>query len=294
MQVGITGASGFLGRALTASLEGDGHQVRRLVRRPPGGPHERQWDGVHLAPEALDGVDAVVHLAGAGVADKRWSPAYKRVIRDSRVLGTEAVARAVAHAHVPVLLSGSAIGYYGDRCDEVLDERSGPGEGFLPEVCLAWEAATEHAREHSRVVTMRTGIVQGRGGGALGKQLLLYRLGLGAPLGSGSQWLSWISLTDYVGAVRHLLVSEVEGPVNVVAPQAVRNREFTKAMGREVHRPTVPVAVPGFVLRTVLGGVSTELLSGARVVPRVLERDGFRFAHPDLESALHAELHPAV
>jgi len=293
VQVGITGSSGFLGRALTASLEADGHKVRHLVRRPVSGPDERQWDGVHLAPEALDGLDAVVHLAGAGVADRRWSPAYKSVIRDSRVLGTEAVARAVAHAHIPVLLSASAIGFYGDRGDEVLDERSGPGEGFLPAVCLEWEAATEHAREHARVVMMRTGIVQGRGGGALGKQLLLYRLGLGAPLGSGRQWLSWISLTDCVAVVRHLLTSEVEGPVNLTSPNPVTNRDFTKAMGRAVHRPTLPVAVPGVVLRTVLGEMSTELLSGARVLPRALAQDGFSFAHPDIATALHAELHPA-
>lgn len=290
MQVGITGASGFLGRALTASLEVDGHGVRHLVRRAAAGPHEREWDGAHLPPEALNDLDAVVHLAGAGIADRRWSPAYKQVIRDSRVVGTAAVARAVAHARTPVLLSASAIGYYGDRGDELLDEWSGPGEGFFPDVCQEWEAATGPARAHARVVTMRTGIVMGRDGGALAKQLLLFRLGLGAPLGSGGQWLSWVSLTDQVGAIRHLLASEVEGPVNVVAPRPVTNREFTRALGREVHRPTLPVAVPGFALRAVLGEVSTELLAGARVVPTALERDGFRFAHPELAGALHAEL----
>lgn len=291
MQVGITGASGFLGRAVTASLERDGHQVRRLVRRPATGPHQREWDGAHLAPEALAGLDAVVHLAGAGVADKRWSPAYKQVIRDSRVVGTRAVARAVAHARVPVLLSGSAIGYYGDRGDELLDEWSGPGEGFLADVCQEWEAATEPARAHARVVQLRAGIVMGREGGALGKQLLLFRLGLGAPLGSGQQWLSWVSLTDHVRALRHLLVSDVEGPVNVVAPQAVTNKEFTRTLGRVLHRPTLPVPVPRAVLRTVLGEVSSDLLASARVRPEALERDGFRFHHPDLVSGLESALH---
>lgn len=290
MQVGITGASGFLGRALTASLEGDGHQVRRLVRRPAAGPHEREWDGAHLPPEALEGCDAVVHLAGAGVADKRWSPAYKQLIRDSRVQGTNAVARAVAHARTPVLLSSSAIGWYGDRGDTVLDETSGPGHGFLPEVCREWEAATEPAQAHARVVVMRVGIVLGREGGALAKQLALFRLGLGAPLGSGRQWLSWVSLTDQVRAVRHLLESEVTGPVNVTSPGPVTNRDFTKVLGREVHRPTLPVPVPSVALRLVLGEVSTELLAGARVLPMVLERDGFRFSHPDLPHALEAEL----
>lgn len=290
MQVGITGASGLIGRALVASLEAEGHGVRRLVRRAATGPQERQWDGTHLPPEHLEGLDAVVHLAGAGVADRRWSPAYKREIRDSRVLGTEAVARAVAHARTPVLLSSSAIGYYGDRGDALLDETSSPGQGFLPEVCRAWEAAVEPAHAHTRVALLRTGIVLARGGGALGKQLLLFKAGLGASLGSGRQYLSWISLTDEVRAIRHLLTSEVAGPVNLVAPGPVTNRDFTKVLGRAVHRPTLPVAVPGFALRAVLGEVATELLAGARVLPVALEKDGFAFAHPDLPSALEAEL----
>lgn len=289
MQVGLTGASGFLGRALTSSLETDGHEVRRLVRRPPAGAHERQWDGVHLAPDALEGLDAVVHLAGAGVADQRWSPDYKQQIRDSRVVGTNAVARAVAHAHTPVLLSSSAIGFYGDRGDAVLDERSGPGTGFLPEVCQEWEAATHPATAHARVAVMRTGIVLGHEG-ALAKQRLLFRLGLGAPLGTGRQWFSWISLADEVNAMRHLLTADVEGPVNLVSPNPVTNRDFTKVLGRAVHRPTLPIRAPAFVLRAVLGEVAGDLLASARIVPRVLERQHFAFAHPDLPGALDAAL----
>lgn len=289
MQVGITGASGFLGRALTASLEADGHDVRRLVRHPATGPHERQWDGVHLAPESLDDLDAVVHLAGAGVADRRWSPAYKKVIRDSRVLGTNAVARAVAHARTPLLLSSSAIGYYGERGDTVLDEHSLPGTGFLAEVCTEWEAAAEPAKAHARVVVMRTGIVLGRGG-VLARQRTIFKLGLGAPLGDGQQWFSWIALADQVRAMRQLLTADVEGPVNLVSPNPVTNHDFTKVMGRAVHRPTLPVPVPAFVLRAVLGEVATDVLASARVFPGVLEREGFRFTYPDLPDALDAAL----
>lgn len=291
MQVGITGASGFLGRALTTSLERDGHQVRRLVRRPAAGPHERQWDGVHLPPDALEGLGAVVNLSGAGVADKRWSAGYKKVIRDSRVVSTNAVARAVSHAHTPVLLSASAIGYYGDRGDTVLDESSHAGKGFLPDVCREWEAATAPATAHARVAVMRTGIVLGDEG-VLGKERLLFKLGLGAPLGSGHQWFSWIALADWVGAVRHLLDVDVDvdGPVNLVSPNPVTNRDFTKVLGREVHRPTLPIAVPGFVLRVALGEVAGDVLASARVFPRVLEHERFRFAHPDLPGALDAAL----
>lgn len=289
MQVGVTGASGFLGSALTDSLLADGHTVRRIVRHPVTGPEDRQWDGRHLAPDALDGLDAVVHLAGAGVADKRWSPAYKKEIRDSRVLGTNAVARAVAHAAVPVLLCGSAIGFYGERGDLLLDETSSAGTGFLPEVCLEWEAASEPAHRHTRVALLRTGIVLGRGG-VLARQRLLFKAGLGAPLGNGRQWFSWISLSDQVAATRYLLTADVEGPVNLVAPNPVTNRDFTRVLGREVHRPTLPLGVPAAVLRVVLGEVAGDVLASARVIPGVLEREGFAFAHPGLPDALEAAL----
>lgn len=292
MRVGVTGASGFLGQAIVRDLTVHGHEVVRFVRGTVAGPDERGWDGTHLAPDLLHDLDAMVHLSGAGVGDKRWSPAYKKVIRDSRVVSTQAVARAVAHAHaqVKVLLSASASGYYGDTGDRLVDETSSAGSGFLADVCRQWEAATAPADDLARVVHLRTGVVLGRSG-ALGKQVPIFRAGLGAPLGSGRQWLSWISAQDHAAAVRHLLTAEgVSGPVNLVSPNPVTNRDFTKVLGRELHRPTWPVGVPAPVLRLVLGEFSQEVLASQRLAPTVLGASHFAFAHPDLPSALRASL----
>lgn len=283
MKVGITGASGLIGTALARQLSGT-HDVVRFVRHAPSSPSERQWDAKTLAPDAVQDLDALVHLSGAGVGDKRWSAAYKAEILDSRVVSTRAVARAVQQAGVPVLLSGSAIGYYGDT-EAPVDETSPPGSGFLADVCVQWEEATEPARD-ARVVHLRTGIVQAKQGGALGKQLLLFKAGLGAPLGSGRQWVSWISLRDEVGAIVHLLTSDVRGPVNLTAPEPVTNREFTKALGHAVHRPTLPVGVPGPALTLALGEFAGEVLGGQRVLPKVLESSGYAFADRTVEPAL--------
>lgn len=295
MQVGISGSSGFLGTALTQHLHEHGHQVVRFVRRPVEGPDERRWDGATLSPDALAGLDAHVHLSGAGVGDKRWSPSYREVIRRSRVDTTAAVARAVAGAGTPVLLSGSAIGFYGDRGPELLDETAAPGEGFLADVCRAWEAATAPALgTTTRLVVLRTGVVIGEVDGRLDP--LLQRLVplvkgfLGAPVGNGRQYLSWIAVSDWVSAVAHLLHSAVEGPVNLVAPQPVTNAALTRELGRALHRPTLPVGVPGPVVRLVAGGLADEALGSQRVVPAVLQRDGFAFRHPTVASALAAAL----
>jgi len=290
MKVGITGASGFLGSALTAKARAAGHDVVRFVRHPPSGPDERQWDAATLAPDLVGDLAAVVHLSGAGVGDKRWSSSYKREILDSRVRSTHAVAHAVAAAGVPVLLSASGIGYYGDSGDVLLDEAGPSGDTFLADVCVQWEGATEAADSHARVVHLRTGIVQSRHGGALKQQLPLFRAGLGAPLGSGRQWVSWISLHDHVAAMVHLLSADVAGPVNLVAPAPVTNRDYTKALGSALHRPTLPVGVPAPVLRAALGEFAGEVVGGQRLVPAALEKSGFAFAHPDLGSALRSAL----
>ena len=298
MKIAVTGASGLLGSSLVPALRVDGHDVVRLVRGPARGADERSWDPAarSLDPAALVDVDAVVHLAGAGVADKRWTAARKAVVVGSRVDGTTAVAQALATASADgrwrVLLSASAIGWYGDTGDRLTDETAPSGEGFLAETCRQWEAATAPAeRAGVRVAHLRTGIVLTAAGGALGKQLPIFRAGLGAPLGSGRQWVSWISLRDELAAIRHCLTADVSGPVNLVGPAPVTNRAFTKALGKAVRRPTLPVPVPGFILRAALGPFAKEgVLIGQRLVPAVLQRTGFAFADPDVESALRSAL----
>lgn len=293
MKIAVTGASGLIGTPLVQSLRADGHDVVRLVRTPAAGPDERHWDAASLDPGTLADRDAVVHLAGAGVSDHRWTESYRRTILQSRVKGTAAVAEALAAAGGPgVLLSASAVGYYGDTGDRVTDEAGPSGEGFLAEVCRQWEAATAPAeRAGVRVAHLRTGIVLSGRGGALKLQALAARAFLGAPLGTGRQWVSWISLHDEVAAIRHLLTADVAGAVNLVGPNPATNREFTKTLNHAVRRPTIPVPVPGLVLRTLLGQFAEEgVLIGQRLVPAVLDRSGFSFAHPDLGAALRASL----
>ena len=294
MKIAVTGASGFLGTPLVQRLRTGGHDVVRFVRGAASGADERGWDPATrtLDPEQLADVDAVVHLAGAGVADKRWSDARKAVVLGSRVDGTTAVAKAAAASpRTRVLLSASAVGYYGDTGQHRADETSPSGQGFLAEVCRQWEASTAAADADAgtRVAHLRTGIVLGKGGGALKPQLPVFKAGLGAPLGSGRQWVPWISLHDELEAIVHLLDADVAGPVNLVAPSPVTNREFTKALGRALHRPTLPVPVPGFVLKAMLGEFAGEgVLAGQRLEPAVLERSGFRFTHPHVDAALAA------
>jgi uncharacterized protein len=290
--VAITGSHGLIGSALAPRLESAGHRVMRVVRGEAG-PGEISWDpsAGRLDPGDLAGLDAVVNLAGAGIGDRRWNDARKQVLLDSRVRATELLSRALAGCDrpPPVMLSASAVGYYGDRGGEPVMEDSPPGSGFLADLCRQWEAATAAAGDAGiRVVHLRTGIVLAPGGGALGKQLPLFKLGLGGRLGSGDQYTSWISLEDHVGALELALRSPaLRGPVNVVAPNPVTNAAFTSALGRAVHRPAV-LRVPGPALRLVFGRemAGEMLLSGQCAVPRALEAAGHVFAHPVIDDAL--------
>ena len=295
MKIGITGASGLIGTPLLGLLRGQGHEVVRFVRGRADAADERGWQpgSRRLEPGAVADLDAVVHLAGAGVADQRWTDDYKKVILDSRVDGTTAVAQAMAAAQGPkVLLSASAIGWYGDTGDRLTDETGPTGEGFLAQVCRQWEDATAPAEAAGiRVAHLRTGIVLSSNGGALAKQLPVFKLGAGAPLGSGRQWTSWISLRDELGAISHCLTADVSGPVNLVGPAPVTNKDFTKALGHAVHRPTLPIAVPAFVLKAALGQFADEgVLRGQRLTPAVLLRSGYTFQDPDVDAALQSAL----
>lgn len=297
MRIAVTGSTGLIGTAVVAVLRDGGHQVIRLVRRTPASEDEIAWDPLAptggLAPGALDGLDAAVHLAGANVAGRRWTAAYKEEIRASRVRGTRALAGALAAASAPpsVLLSGSAIGWYGDTGGREVDESSPAGSGFLPDVVREWEAAARRAEEAGiRVVTMRSGVVMSRRGGVLARMLPPFRLGLGARLGSGTQVMSWITLADYATIVSFLLARpEITGPVNLTTPHPVTNAEFTSALAAAVHRRGL-LFLPEPALRLALGGVSSDILASARVMPRRLEAAGYRFRFPDLPAALAAEL----
>lgn len=297
MRVAITGATGFIGSQLAAFLSTGGHEVVRIGRgavRP--GVVDVSWDPHRgqLDARSLEGIDAVVHLAGASIAE-RWSTEHKRAIRDSRVEGTSLLAHTLAQLDrkPSVLLSGSAIGVYGSRGDELLDERSSFGSDFLAEVGKAWEAATAPA-EHAgiRVVHLRTGIVQGAAGGALAKQAPLFRVGLGGTLGSGRQWVSPIALDDHIGAMHFCLMrADVSGPVNLVAPEPVTNEEYTKVLAHVLSRPAF-AAAPAFALKLALGAEMAEstVLASHRVIPGVLQRAGFEWRFPTLESMLRFEL----
>lgn len=300
MKVAVTGASGLIGSALVATLRQGGDQVLTLVRRSPAAPDEIAWDPrserAAVPPDALAGVDAVVHLAGAGVADHRWTEAYKEEIRVSRVAGTHAVAGLLASMDRPpaVLLSGSAIGWYGDTGGREVDESAPAGHGFLPSVVQDWEAAAGPARQAGvRVACLRSGIVLSRQGGVLGRLLTPFRLGLGARLGPGTQFMSWVTLTDWIRAAQFLIGQpDISGPVNITSPHPVTNAAFTAALAGVLRRPA-RLAIPSPVLTAALGGVSSDLLSSARVRPARLLDAGFTFSYPELAGALAAELHAA-
>lgn len=292
-RIAVAGASGLIGSALVRSLTSDGHEVRRLVRHAPRGADEVRWDPEQGRVDAagLAGCDVVVNLAGAGVGERRWSEAYKRRIHDSRVHGTAALAKAVASLDAPprVFVNGSAMGFYGETGERVVDEGSPAGSGFLPELCVEWEAAAAPAREAGvRTVLPRTGLVVARGGGAWGKLFPLFTAGLGGRMGDGRQYWSFIALHDEVAAIRHLIDrDDLSGPFNLTAPQPLTNREITEAMGRVLHRPTL-FPVPARVLRTVLGEMAGDVLGSARVVPKRLLESGFVFAFPGIEDAIRA------
>ncbi|MFJ1651000.1 TIGR01777 family oxidoreductase [Streptomyces sp. NPDC088337] len=294
-RIAVAGASGLIGSALVRSLVADGHEVVRLVRRSARGADEVRWDpaGRYVDTAGLAGCDAVVNLAGAGVGDHRWTREYKKTIRDSRVLGTAALAEAVAALDTPprVFVGGSAIGYYGDTGERAVDEEAPPGDGFLPQLCVEWEQAAAPAREAGiRTVFARTGLVVAREGGAWGRLFPLFKAGLGGRMGDGRQFWSFIALHDEVAALRHLLdTASLSGPVNLTAPQPLTNREITAAMGRVLGRPT-PFPVPAPVLRAVLGEMAGDVLGSARVVPKRLLESGFSFAFPGIEDAVRAAL----
>ncbi|MFI8516620.1 TIGR01777 family oxidoreductase [Streptomyces sp. NPDC085481] len=292
-RVAVTGATGLIGSALVRSLRADGHEVLRLVRRPAATADEVEWDPARRYVDAagLVGVDAVVHLAGAGVGERRWSEAYKREIRDSRVLGTRAIAEALASLADPpeVLVCGTALGYYGDTGSRAVDESAPAGEGFLPSVCVEWEAAAAPAEAAGiRVAYARTGLVVAREGGAWGRLFPLFRAGLGGRMGDGRQYWSFISLHDEVAALRHLIdTPSVAGPVNLTAPEPVTNREVTAAMGRVLHRPAL-FHVPAPALRLALGEFAQDVLGSQRVLPGRLLETGFDFAFPTIDDSVRA------
>ncbi|MCK9897454.1 TIGR01777 family oxidoreductase [Frankia sp. AgB32] len=299
MRIVVTGASGLIGSTLVPALRDDGHAVSTLVRRPPRAGGEIRWDPAagQLAPADLAGAEAVVHLAGAGIGDHRWTDSYRHVLRESRIAGTDLLARTLARLDpLPrVLLSGSAVGWYGTDAGGAsgpLDESAPAGAGFLARLVEDWEGAAEPARAAGiRLSTLRTGVVLSPRGGSLARQLPLFRFGLGGRLGSGRQWLSWISLADHVAATRFLLGADAPaGPVNLVAPEPVTNTRFTSALAAALHRPAF-AAVPRFALRAALGEFADEgVLASQRLAPVVLRDAGFRFTHPDIDTALRALL----
>ena len=296
MDILISGSHGLIGSALTSWLTSRGHRIVRLVRPPRApGPSEIVWDPIAGTIDAggLEGMDAVIHLAGESIASGRWTHARKQRILESRVRGTGLIAGALAHTRREprTLICASAIGYYGNRGDEILIEQSGPGSGFLADLARNWEAAAEPARQAGiRVVHLRSGIVLSPTGGALARLLPVFRLGLGGRLGSGRQFMSWITIDDEVGAIGHALQhASMIGPVNLVSPQPVTNREFAETLGRVLRRPAL-FSAPAIALRMALGELSSELLGSLRVHPAAILAAGYTFRHPDLETGLRALL----
>jgi hypothetical protein len=288
----VSGSHGLVGSALVQSLKSDGHEVFSLVRRPPRSDAEVEWypDRGSLALSRLEGTDAVVHLAGESIASGRWTANKKQRIRDSRVQATTVLSEALANLKEPpgILISASAIGYYGDRGNLILTEATAPGNDFLAGVCVAWERATEAAAEKGiRVVNARFGIILSAEGGALAKMLPPFRMGVGGRVGSGAQWMSWIALADAIGGIRFALINEsLTGPVNLVAPHPVSNAEFTKTLGKVLSRPTL-FPVPEFAARLAFGEMAGALLlAGQRVAPARLQEAGYEFEYAELEPAL--------
>lgn len=285
-RVAITGSSGLIGSALVGHLKSEGHTVQRLVRRAPIAADEVLWDPLtgYVDISALEGVDALIHLAGAGVGDKRWTKKYKSEILNSRLLGTSAIANAVAAVKPQVFISASAIGWYGESGNRAVVESDRVGDDFLATICREWEAAADLAPE-VRTVKLRTGLVLDPTGGALGKMLPLFNLGFGGRLGDGKQWWSWITLHDVVRAIDFALVEKISGAVNLTSPNPVTNQEFTAALARALHRPAVFPA-PAFALKLALGGFSSEVLGSKRVIPQSLINAGFTWDYPHLSEAL--------
>ncbi|MCS6873944.1 MAG: TIGR01777 family oxidoreductase [Pyrinomonadaceae bacterium] len=296
MRILISGATGLVGKSLISNLQG--HEVFKLVRKGTGDKNEIIWDaerGFSESEEAkLTGFDAVINLAGDNVASQRWTPEKKQRIRLSRTLGTKNLVEALKRRNVnpKVFISASAIGFYGNRGDEVLTEESSPGEGFFPEVCQQWETEAKRAEElGSRVVLLRIGIVLAKEGGALKKMLLPFRLGLGGVVGSGNQWMSWIALEDLIRIILFVLEKDkIKGPFNCTSPNPVTNLEFTKTLGKVLSRPTL-IPVPALAIKFLFGEMGEALLlESTRVIPKRLQQEGFKFSHPNLEDALRSLL----
>jgi len=293
MNILISGASGLVGKHLIPTLLAKGHEVHKLVRKTPNSSDEIQWDAETGFSESeqskLENFDAVVHLAGDNVASENWSDEKKRKIKESRTIGTRVLVDALKNLQNPPkhFVSASAIGFYGNRGDEILNEGSSQGEGFLPEVCAAWEAEIKRAEAFARVVYLRIGVVLAKDGGALEKMLTPFKFGVGGTIGSGKQYMSWIALDDLIRMIHFALENEnLHGAVNAVAPNAVTNQEFTKTLGRVLSRPTF-LPVPEFAIKTLFGEMGeTLLLEGTRVVPQKLRDAGFNFDFPNLEDAM--------
>jgi uncharacterized protein len=287
-RVAVTGSSGLIGSALVARLKSDGYQVQKIVRRATRNQEEVRWDPIkgEIDLDALDGVDAVFHLAGAGVGDKRWSAAYRSEILNSRLLGTTTIANACQQLQTDVFISASAIGYYGETGNRAVTETDKGGSDFLSVVCREWEAVADLAPS-VRTIKLRTGLVLDPTGGALGRMIPLFKLGLGGKLGSGKQWWSWITLHDQIRAMMFLMNSKIEGAVNLTSPNPVTNQEFTASLARVLKRPALFPA-PAFALKAVLGGFSSEVLGSKKVMPQVLTDAKFDFDFSFVSDALTA------
>ena len=287
-KVAVTGSSGLIGAAVVAQLQSDGYKVLKLVRRPPRAADEVSWDPKkgEIDLKSLAGVDAVFHLAGAGVGDKRWTAAYRSQILNSRLLGTTTIANACEQLQPEVFISASAIGYYGETGNREVTEVDRGGDDFLSIVCREWELVANLAPS-VRTIKLRTGLVLDPTGGALGRMIPLFKFGIGGKLGSGKQWWSWITLHDQVRAMIFLMQSEIEGAVNITSPNPVTNKEFTAALAHALKRPAFFPA-PAIALRAVLGGFSSEVLGSKKVMPKVLLDNGFKFEYPFVSNALTA------